>query len=63
MSEPERDEETISRSVRNRYGGLADGHDIGGCGENGHSAGVLVANHPPAGPKRVVVRRATQMLN
>jgi ubiquinone/menaquinone biosynthesis C-methylase UbiE len=37
MSEPEQHEETIRRSVRNRYGGLADGHDLGGCGRSGHS--------------------------
>ncbi|MGD1098778.1 MAG: arsenite methyltransferase [Thermoplasmata archaeon] len=49
MSEPERDEETISRSVRNRYGGLADGHDIGGCGENGHSGGCSCCEPSPRG--------------
>jgi SAM-dependent methyltransferase len=39
MSEPEQDEETIRRSVRNRYSGLADGHDVGGCCGGGHSCG------------------------
>lgn len=39
MSEPEPDEETIRRSVRNRYGGLAGAQDAGGCGESGPSCG------------------------
>jgi len=36
MSEPEQNQETLRRSILNRYGSLADGHDIGGCGESGH---------------------------
>jgi len=49
MSEPEQDGETIRRSVRNRYGGLADGHDVGGCGGSAQSCG---SSSPEPSPHR-----------